>query len=79
MKPTAEQTAVLSKIERGLPVTPSQLGMGILTVAAYQWSRDGDTIVAHRTVLRDAPTGSPRTDYRTELYRVRRDGSVSKL
>ena len=76
MKPTPQQTAVLSSIEAGERVAGSNSD---LTVAAFEWSRDGQAVVAHRTVLVDNPVGNPRFDYRTELFRVQRDGTVARL
>jgi hypothetical protein len=77
MKPTTLQAEVLERIEDGLPVLESQLGRCV-NVASFQWSRDGDSIVAHRTVL-TGRTGNPRLDYRTELFRITREGGVTKL
>lgn len=86
MKPTNNQTTVLRNIELGVPVTPAQMqvrnanpGSYPLSVATFGWSRDGNTIVAHRTVVRDDATGDARLDYRTELYRVQRDGTTTRL
>lgn len=82
MKPTAQQMHVLQRIQNGYPHI-ARIGDRdtMLTVQTFQWSRDGDAIVAHRTVLRDgpAPMMDPRLAYRTELYRIQRDGSVARL
>ncbi len=84
MKPTREQIAVLSCVEHGEPVTSAQCAdesFEARTVVSYQWSRDGDAVLAHRTIL--APeasrTGNPRLDYRVEMFRIQPDGSASRL
>ena len=85
MKPTREQLSVLARVEHGEAVTAVQIAEGdrfeTRTVVSYQWSRDGDAVVTHRTVL--APeasrTGNARLDYRVEMFRIQPDGSVSRL
>ena len=81
MKPTPEQTHVLNLIEGGIQIRGNMVSPtdAILEVVTYQWSRDGDAVVAHRTVVRDDATGDPRMDYRTELFRIQRDGTCAKL
>lgn len=80
MKPTHYQSAVLTRIEKGdRRVDGPQDTRESLIVHSFQWSRDGESIVAHRTVLRDDATGDPRLDFRTELFRIPRDGVVVKL
>ena len=80
MKTTAAQGILLLNIAAGYP-DPTSTGDDEprLHVVTHQWSRDGDAIVAHRTVVRAGATGDPRTDYRTELDRIQRDGALARL
>lgn len=83
MKNTPQQTHALSLIEAGIQIRQGSVWPNdpILHVHTYQWSRDGDAVVAHRTVLRDdaTPTTDARLAYRTELFRIQRDGAVTRL
>lgn len=80
MKLSHYQESVLARIAAGdVRVDGPQDLTEKLVVVTSQWSRDGHDIVAHRTVLVANPTGNPRTDYRTELYRIGRDGAVTRL
>lgn len=79
MRPTPEQLAVLARIEGGLAVRPIDREPTVpYTVETYQWSRDANAIVAHRTVRRDGET-NPRLMFRTELFRIQRDGTTTRL
>lgn len=80
MKPTPIQSDILARIEQGVP-RDSLLTMRDMDrhdVASFQWSRDGVTIVAHRTILTQE-TGNPRLDYRVEMFRITREGGISRL
>jgi hypothetical protein len=80
MKPTPAQQALLARIENGESVSDAyrELAPAAEAVLSFQWSRDGMSIVAHRTV-RKTMTGNPRLDYRVEMFRLDRDGDINKL
>ncbi len=80
MKLSHYQTRVLERIAAGdRSVDGPQDSSEKLQVVTFQWSRDGQDVVAHRTVLRDDATGNPRTDYRTEIFRLPAGGSVKRI
>jgi hypothetical protein len=76
---TDYQEMVIARIETGQRDLTDDCPSDFLEMQSFQWSRDGDSVVAHRTVLRDDATGDPRLDFRTELYRITRDGRTIRL
>lgn len=82
MKPSPAQVAILAQIEHGVPRDllgcPNALPRQDIRIASYQWSRDGDAVLVHRTILTE-DTGNPRLDFRVEMFRIQRDGTIARL
>lgn len=82
IKLTKEQSKILDRIQSGKRNILDPEEAELLRVQTFEYSNDkpNDAILASRTVVKDDRDGKDgRVDYRTEMYRIYKDGAVRRL
>lgn len=81
LKLTKEQQVIIDRMAAGnMDICKEDGPKIVMRLNTLEYSRDGIAILASRAVLRDGRDGSnPRLDWKIEMYRIQKDGSVQRL